>query len=163
MSIQASGTWGSHFALEERLDILQQGHVLRVAKLGIRFGAALLVPADLRLLIPLGQRGEKGLPDGGGELQLGPAGCLGECGLEGRPVHEESARQSPEQGADRGLLLAARLLVLDLRCTLLTRYVARLTKARSSSSRAIRSGLAWKSSRSGRSTVIFRKPNCVVG
>jgi hypothetical protein len=33
---------------------------------------------------------------------------------------------------------------------------ARLAKALSSSSRAMRSGLAWKFSRSGRSTVILR-------
>ncbi len=40
---------------------------------------------------------------------------------------------------------------------------ARLQKADSSSSRTIRSGVAWKFSLSGRSTVILRKPKRVVG
>ena len=43
------------------------------------------------------------------------------------------------------------------------RDTARLAKARSSSSRAMRSGLARKSSLSGRSTVILRKPKCAGG
>ena len=49
------GNVGPYLALEERLDVLQKGHVLRVAEFRIRFpGRPLPVPADLRRVGALG-------------------------------------------------------------------------------------------------------------
>ena len=111
-----------HLALEERLDVLQKGHVLRVSELRIGFGAALPVPTNLGRLVSLGQRGENGLSDGRGELELRLLSRPGKLGLENRPIQEECVRKALEQGADGGLLLPTRRLVRGLGGTLLARH-----------------------------------------
>ena len=86
--------------------------VSRSSGSGLR--AALLVPADLGLVVALGQRGEDGLLDRRGELELRLSGCLREHGLERSPIQVELVRKSAEQRADRLLLRSARLLILGL-------------------------------------------------
>ena len=111
-----------HLALEERLDVLQKGHVLRVTERWIGLGAALPVAADLRLFVAFRQRGENGLPERRGELELRLLNHPGKLVLEDGPIQEEFVRQAQEQGLDGGLLLATRRLVLDLGGTLLARH-----------------------------------------
>ena len=54
-----------------------------------------------------------------GEFQPGSLRCPGELGFEDSPIQEEPVGQTTEEGADRGLLLAARRLVLGLGWALL--------------------------------------------
>ena len=103
-----------HLALEERLDVLQKRHLLRVAQLRIGLGAALPVAADLRLFVAFRQRGENGLPERRGQLELRLLNHPGKLVLEDGPIQEEFVRQVPEQDTDGSLLLPARRLVRDL-------------------------------------------------
>ena len=59
---------------------------------------------------------------GRGEFQTCPLRCTGELGLEDSPIQEEPVGQTLEKGSDRGLLLAARRLVLGLGSALLARH-----------------------------------------
>jgi len=73
-----------------------------------------LVAADLGLVVAVGQRGENGLLDRRGELELRPLGRLAEHGLELGAVEVALAREFGEQRADRRLLCPPGLFVLRL-------------------------------------------------
>ena len=81
-----------HLALEKPLNILQEGHVLRVAQLRVGLRASLPISADLGFFVALGQRRENGLPDGRGELKVSLPSRPGKLALEDGPIQEEFVR-----------------------------------------------------------------------
>ena len=60
---------GPDLAIEERLDTLGKRHAFGVAQIRVGFGITVLVPADRRRLVALGEGGEDGLDNGRGELE----------------------------------------------------------------------------------------------
>src|SRR6185436_7466345 len=87
---------------------------------------AVLVTADGRRLVALGEGGEDGLPGRGRELDAGLLGGGVERVLELLPVFEECARQVAEELAEGLLLGTPRGLLLRSRRTPLLRLRERL-------------------------------------
>ena len=135
---------------------------LGVTKLRVRLGPAVLVPADLGRLVALGQGDDDRVEHRSAEPDAGFSAAVvttatnasrflcNVSGIRFRRSRMTCCRWRPSASS----LAPASPRFFDL---------ARFWKPRCSCRRAMRSSLAWKFSRSGRSTVILRKPKRVVG